>query len=88
MVPEHDAEYAGKPATTRMPPQLLEYWAHGTGAAKIRWGTSGDFDRCRRLLRKYVPRPDMPNGLCANLHRRATGQWPGRGRRHSLTEAA
>lgn len=23
--------------------KLMNYWAHGKGALKIRWGTSGDF---------------------------------------------
>ena len=54
--------------------QLMDYWAHGKGAAKIRWGTSGSFKRCVRHLRKYFPR--NPEGLCANLHHRATGEWP------------
>lgn len=62
--------------------RLMEYWSHGEGAAKIRWGTDGDFDRCRRQLGKYVQRPDELAGLCANLHHRATGFWPG----HAPTE--
>lgn len=53
---------------------LKEYWTHGKGAAKIRWGTDGSFKRCVRLLRKYFPK--NPEGLCANLHKRATGEWP------------
>ncbi len=57
--------------------RLMEYWAHGEGAAEIRWGTSGDFDRCVRQLEKCV-RPDEVKGLCANLHHRATGAWPGK----------
>ena len=31
---------------------LREYWTHGEGAAKIRWGTPGDFDRCVTHLEK------------------------------------
>lgn len=58
----------------RMPDQLRDYWTHGEGAAKIRWGTDGSFDRCVRLLRKYFP--NDPKGLCARLHKRATGEWP------------
>lgn len=57
--------------------KLMTYWAHGEGAAKIRWGTDGSFDRCVRHLRKYFPRD--PKGLCANLHHKATGQWPTEG---------
>lgn len=56
--------------------RLMEYWSHGKGAAKIRWGIPGDFERCRTELRKYV-RPDMLDGLCANLHKMATGATPG-----------
>jgi hypothetical protein len=53
--------------------QLREYWTRGPGAAKIRWGTDGSFDRCVRHLGKYVKRPQ---GLCAEYHKRATGEWP------------
>jgi hypothetical protein len=54
--------------------RLMEYWAHGKGALKIRWGTDGAMKRCIRKLRKYFP--ERPGGLCANLHKRATGEWP------------
>jgi hypothetical protein len=54
--------------------RLMDYWAHGEGAAKIRWGTDGSYGRCVKRLRKYFPRD--PKGLCANLHKRATGEWP------------
>ena len=53
--------------------QLRDYWTRGPGAAKIRWGTDGSFDRCVRHLGKYVKRPQ---GLCAEYHKRATGEWP------------
>jgi hypothetical protein len=56
--------------------RLMTYWAEGEGAAKIDWGTAGDFDRCRVQLGKYVPENQV-DGLCANLHHRATGAWPG-----------
>lgn len=58
--------------------QLRTYWTRGEGAAKIRWGTDGDFNRCRRQLAKYVPNPDYLAGTCANLHYVALGVWPGR----------
>jgi hypothetical protein len=54
--------------------RLMAYWTTGKGAAKIRWGVDGSFKRCVRLLRKYFPK--NPEGLCANLHHRATGEWP------------
>lgn len=56
--------------------RLMAYWSEGEGAAKINWGTDGDFDRCRANLGKYVG-PGVIDGLCANLHHRATGAWPG-----------
>ena len=56
--------------------RLMRYWANGVGAAKIGWGTDGDFDRCVLHLSKYVS-PGVVKGLCANLHHRATGAWPG-----------
>ena len=54
--------------------RLMEYWAHGKGARKIRWFTDGSFRRCVKQLRKYFPA--NTSGLCANLHKRATGEWP------------
>ena len=62
--------------------RITSYWVDGRGAAKIRWGQPGDFNRCRRQLAKYVKNPDWLAGLCANLHHRALGVWPGR-RSHS-----
>lgn len=56
--------------------RLMEFWAHGRGAAEIGWGTDGDFDRCVLHLSKFVG-PGVVKGLCANLHHRATGAWPG-----------
>jgi hypothetical protein len=62
------------PSTER----LMRYWAHGEGAAKIRWGVEDDFYRCVAQLGKHVP-PHMVKGLCSNLHKRATGFRPGKG---------
>jgi len=66
------------PAATE---QLMHYWAHGEGAAKIGWGVPGDFKRCETHLGKYV-RPDELAGLCANLHHEALGVWPGKEHGH------
>lgn len=59
---------------------LMEYWSHGAGAAKIRWGTPGDHTRCVHEIQKAItddgraPLPDNEiHGLCANLQKRATG---------------
>ena len=63
--------------------KLFRYWTRGPGAAKIMWGVPHDFDRCVTLLTKYFPK--NPKGLCANLHHRALGVWPGQedgGRSH------
>jgi hypothetical protein len=66
-------EYAGE---GRIPDQLGAYWTRGAGAAKIGWGTSGSFNRCVRLLGPKVGGEIDVKGLCANLHKRATGEWP------------
>lgn len=56
--------------------ELREYWVRGEGAAKIRWGTPGDFRRCVRQLSKHMT-PENAKGYCANRHKEATGMWPG-----------
>lgn len=52
---------------------LREYWTHGEGAAKIRWGEPGDFDRCVMHLSKYI---DDPKGYCNERHHDALGFYP------------
>lgn len=64
--------------------RIRRYWVRGKGALKIRWGISGDFNRCRRQLVKYVQNPRWLAGLCANMHKEATGLWPGRHHHHSI----
>jgi hypothetical protein len=54
--------------------KLKEYWVHGPGAAKIAWGTPGDFLRCVSHLEKYVRDPE---GLCNTYHVAALGVAPG-----------
>jgi len=56
--------------------RLHRYWTKGKGAAKIRWGTGGDFTRCTRQLRKYIE-PRFLNRTCAEWHHDALGYWPG-----------
>lgn len=56
--------------------RIRRYWTKGEGAAKIGWGTPGDFNRCRMQLAKYVKNPDWLAGLCANMHKEALGFWP------------
>lgn len=57
--------------------RITGYWVDGVGAAQIGWGVPGDFNRCRLNLGKYVKNPSHLAGLCANLHYRALGVWPG-----------
>lgn len=54
--------------------RLKDYWVHGAGAAKIQWGTPGDFNRCVVELGKYVA---DPKGLCNTYHEAALGVAPG-----------
>ena len=71
-------------AGTGLPPNLIKYWTAGEGAAKIKWGISGDWDRCRRHINEAIvkgggaPLTDrVISGLCATLHKIATGATPG-----------
>lgn len=59
--------------------RLREEWAHDPKLTK-KWrpGTPGDFKRLRRHLAKYVKSPKILNGLTANIHKLATGEWPGK----------
>lgn len=56
--------------------RLRDYWTQGEGAAKIAWGTPGDFRRCRVAVAEYI-KPQYLNGYCANRHYDAIGVWPG-----------
>lgn len=68
---------------TQLPPQLLKYWLHGEGAAKIQWGHDGDYNRCIVNVQEAVAKHGTPlgdrtvHGLCATLHKLATGGSPG-----------
>lgn len=71
--------------------RIRRYWVRGKGAAKIKWGVPGDFNRCRAQLAKYVQNPEWLAGLCANMHKEAIGVWPGQeggGGKHSLLASA
>lgn len=59
--------------------RIRRYWTHGKGAAKIAWGTPGDFNRCRRQLAKYIANPEWLAGACANMHMEVLGVWPNPG---------
>lgn len=60
--------------------RIRKYWVSGEGAAKIRWGAPGAFNRCRKQLAKYIANPEWLAGACANMYFEATGRWPGRKR--------
>lgn len=64
------------PDTTAGDGALKRYWLTGPGAAKIVWGTSGDFTRCDAELSKHVG-PEKAKRICAQWHHDATGLWPG-----------
>lgn len=66
-------------AGTAMPPQWVKYWL-----THIAWGRPGDFNECVvKIQAKIVengrkPLPDREiKGLCATLHKMATGARPG-----------
>ena len=61
-----------------MDPDLKRYWTSGKGGKlKIIWGTDGSMKRCISIMKQYFPKE--PGGLCANLHKAATGEWPTEG---------
>jgi hypothetical protein len=60
--------------------KLREYWVHGRGASKIRWGEKNDFYRCVKQLRRFVA---DPKGLCNTYHREALGVAPGQEHVHA-----
>jgi hypothetical protein len=62
---------------SRMPPQLRESYLRGEVAARIAWGTPGDMTRCMAQARGHGVPERMVGGMCAQLHRDATGIWPG-----------
>lgn len=70
--------------------RIRRYWVRGKGAAKIRWGMPGDFNRCRKQLAKYIKNPAWLAGACANMHKEAILLWPGQedGKHEAETIAA
>ena len=61
------------PGDAKATERLHQYWVHGEGAAKIRWGQPGDFDRCVLELGKYIR---DPQGYCNLAHHAALGIYP------------
>lgn len=63
-----------------MPPQLRKWALTGAGAAKIRWGEGGDYNRCVVTFEQVAAKhPDSGlterkiHGMCGNLHEQALG---------------
>lgn len=57
--------------------RLHRYWVHGEGAARIRWGEPGDFDRCTRQLEEHAHfTPEQAHGYCNLAHHAALGIYP------------
>jgi hypothetical protein len=81
-----DPEEVAVAAGTGMPPQWLHYWLAGEGAAKFGgWGHPGDYDGCLAAIQaKVIEHHGKPladhviHGLCATLHKMATGAPPGK----------
>jgi phage head maturation protease len=65
-----DAQRQGNAQTLR------DYWSHGKGAAQIGWGSTGDYDRCVRLVSAHAEGMRDPHGYCAERHHEALGYWP------------
>ena len=64
--------------------KLRRYWAHGKGAAKIRWGAHGDWRRCVRHLAKYMG--VRAKGYCQLRHKEMNEFYTGDRRNHSIQE--
>lgn len=58
--------------------QLRRYWVRGEGAAKIGWGTDGDWSRCVALVSEHMD-PERAKGYCNLRHTDALGHPPGQG---------
>lgn len=61
---------------SQMPKQLQESYLRGEVAARIRWGTSGDWRRCVAQA-KVHGMGRKAEGACATLHKKANGFYPG-----------
>lgn len=69
-----------------MPPGFVTFWLTGEGAARIRWNTDNDYERCITEIQAEVTKHGRPplsdrmiHGACATLHKLATGGSPGHG---------
>lgn len=44
---------------------------------RARFGSPGDFDRCRLFLGTHGVTGDKADRICASAHHEVTGEWPG-----------
>lgn len=56
--------------------RLKRYQTVGPGAARIRWGTEGDWTRCHVEMLKHVDDASARR-MCSQWHHDMTGEWPG-----------
>jgi hypothetical protein len=50
---------------------LRRYWTTGPGAARVKWGTVGDWSRCVREVSRFMGA--RAKGYCQLRHMAATG---------------
>lgn len=72
------AENVNTPAGRFRARHLIRWFERGEGAARIRWGSPGDFMRCVRLAGRHMT-PDNAKGWCQLRHKGATGFYAGQG---------
>lgn len=61
--------YRGGPNAER----LRRYWVQGRGASKVRWGSSGDWERCVRKVSMHLGA--RAEAYCSLMYKDATGSW-------------
>nr|WP_269328858.1 DUF935 family protein [Kineosporia babensis] len=80
--PEQVAAAGGLDRNRGNAENLRRAYLTGALAARIRWNSSGDWSRCVAIAAKHMTKRQA-EGFCANRHKEATGQWPGKGRVHA-----
>ncbi|MFF4188092.1 2'-5' RNA ligase family protein [Streptomyces sp. NPDC001691] len=55
--------------------QLRHWYVRGEGAARINWGSAGDFDRCVAIAGEHMT-PEDAKGYCNLRHHDALGIYP------------
>ncbi len=60
---------------------IWQWLKSGEGAARVRWGTTGSWTRCFKMLADEPGvGPEKAKRLCATAHHQVEGKWPGEGR--------